>query len=242
MGYQCKECQITCDYESTDPEKCGISFAHRPPASPGLFLLYLLLGWLLLRGGYINLFGIGLLGNLFGIGLLFIGLIATHDLIFCSWDDCCNFAKELGKLPSYLAQSGYDDWDACNQCKGRMKAAQEAKDAEAKAAAQAKPKAAAVAKKRRKNAKAAAAAVAKVTAAQEAQSVPNEYLCPITMAIMVDPVFTQDGHTYERVAIEDWLQQRQTSPKTNAPLSDKRLVENHALRALIGVWRESNRQ
>lgn len=38
------------------------------------------------------------------------------------------------------------------------------------------------------------------------ESVPNEYLCPITMEIMVDPVIAMDGHTYERVAIENWLQ------------------------------------
>ena len=32
---------------------------------------------------------------------------------------------------------------------------------------------------------------------------PNELLCPITHKVMVDPVMTSDGHTYERAAIED---------------------------------------
>ena len=36
--------------------------------------------------------------------------------------------------------------------------------------------------------------------------------------VMVDPVMCADGHTYERHAIERWLQEHQTSPKTNAML------------------------
>ena len=36
---------------------------------------------------------------------------------------------------------------------------------------------------------------------------PAEYLCPITQDVMVDPVSTCDGHTYERAAIERWLLQ-----------------------------------
>ena len=30
------------------------------------------------------------------------------------------------------------------------------------------------------------------------------FLCPITQEVMDDPVITSDGHTYERVAIEQW--------------------------------------
>lgn len=36
-------------------------------------------------------------------------------------------------------------------------------------------------------------------------SIPNEYLCPITHEIMIDPVCVSDGYTYERKAIEEWL-------------------------------------
>ncbi|NBV88156.1 MAG: hypothetical protein EBR88_01365, partial [Betaproteobacteria bacterium] len=31
-------------------------------------------------------------------------------------------------------------------------------------------------------------------------SVPNEFLCPITMMIMRDPVIISDGYSYERAA------------------------------------------
>tara|TARA_A100001015_G_C14936162_1_gene690567 strand:+ start:132 stop:350 length:219 start_codon:yes stop_codon:yes gene_type:complete len=56
------------------------------------------------------------------------------------------------------------------------------------------------------------------------------------MEIMQDPVFTLDGHTYERTAITQWLEQRGTSPKTGAPLPDRRLIPNHALRSRIQDW------
>ncbi len=35
--------------------------------------------------------------------------------------------------------------------------------------------------------------------------IPEEYMCPITQELMLDPVFTYDGQTYEREAIENWL-------------------------------------
>ena len=62
-------------------------------------------------------------------------------------------------------------------------------------------------------------------------------VCPITQEIMEDPVVCADGHSYERSAIEKWLQARQTSPCTNAPLPHKNLVPNHALRNLIAEAR-----
>ncbi len=34
----------------------------------------------------------------------------------------------------------------------------------------------------------------------------HEYRCPITQELPVDAVTAQDGHTYERAAIEDWLE------------------------------------
>ena len=43
---------------------------------------------------------------------------------------------------------------------------------------------------------------------------------------MVDPVIAADGHTYERAAIQDWLQTHSTSPVTSLPLNHTRLVPN----------------
>jgi len=63
--------------------------------------------------------------------------------------------------------------------------------------------------------------------------VPNEFLCPITEEILVDPVMTCDGHTYERKAIEAWLSNHNNSPVTNLPLTNKNLMPNVVLKNLI---------
>jgi len=61
---------------------------------------------------------------------------------------------------------------------------------------------------------------------------PHGFQCPITMEVMRDPVQATDGHSYERAAIEEWLQVHlpPTSPVTNLPLESTRLVPNVALR------------
>jgi Hint-domain/U-box domain/VWA / Hh protein intein-like/von Willebrand factor type A domain len=66
-----------------------------------------------------------------------------------------------------------------------------------------------------------------------ASSIPNEFYCPITFGLMQDPVIAADGHTYEREAIEQWLVNHSTSPKTNLPLTSTNLIPNIALRNTI---------
>jgi hypothetical protein len=56
------------------------------------------------------------------------------------------------------------------------------------------------------------------------------------MCVMEDPVFTADGQTYERSAIEHWLRDHETSPLTGAVLRDKTLQSNYALRGTIEHW------
>jgi len=50
---------------------------------------------------------------------------------------------------------------------------------------------------------------------------------------MNDPVIAQDGHTYERKAIEEWLQKSKTSPMTREELSADNLVTNRLVREEI---------
>ena len=67
-------------------------------------------------------------------------------------------------------------------------------------------------------------------------SVPDWMVCPLTHAVLVDPVLcTGDGQTYERAAITQWLAalDSQTSPVTGQPLVSRDLVPNHALRSII---------
>ena len=62
-----------------------------------------------------------------------------------------------------------------------------------------------------------------------AAAVVSSFVCPITQAVMEDPVMTADGHTYERAAIEQWLASHNTSPLTGLPLSTHELVPNEQL-------------
>jgi hypothetical protein len=63
---------------------------------------------------------------------------------------------------------------------------------------------------------------------------PNEFLCSITRRIMVDPVTTSSGHTYEWSAISRWFREgNNTDPKTGLKLNNKLLYPNHALRSAI---------
>mmetsp|Transcript_55913 Transcript_55913/g.147819 ORF Transcript_55913/g.147819 Transcript_55913/m.147819 type:complete len:169 (+) Transcript_55913:145-651(+) len=67
-----------------------------------------------------------------------------------------------------------------------------------------------------------------------ADDLPDEYYCAITMELMTDPVIAADGFSYERAAIQDWLDKgKRTSPKTGALLSHDQLLPNLSLRSLI---------
>mmetsp|Transcript_39389 Transcript_39389/g.78961 ORF Transcript_39389/g.78961 Transcript_39389/m.78961 type:complete len:93 (-) Transcript_39389:20-298(-) len=63
---------------------------------------------------------------------------------------------------------------------------------------------------------------------------PDEFYCPITMEVMTDPVLAADGFSYERRAIQEWLDSgKMTSPKTGILLESKELRGNLSLRSLI---------
>ena len=76
-------------------------------------------------------------------------------------------------------------------------------------------------------------------AAVEADDAPEDFVCPITQCLMVDPVFTADGSIYERAAITEWFRSFQmrgkapTSPLTNLVLEDLSLTPSPELRVEI---------
>ena len=80
---------------------------------------------------------------------------------------------------------------------------------------------------------------------QEKQSVPatipDDFICPITLDLMVDPVVAADGHTYDRCAIEEWFVGHSTSPKTGAELTATELYPNYTVRGQIRTWQEAQR-
>ena len=63
--------------------------------------------------------------------------------------------------------------------------------------------------------------------------IPQEFLCPINLTIMKDPVIMPDGQTYERSAIEKALKISPLSPITKKPLDMKDAMPNHALKSMI---------
>eukprot|EP00928_Gymnodinium_smaydae_P030187 TRINITY_DN22506_c0_g1_i1.p2 TRINITY_DN22506_c0_g1~~TRINITY_DN22506_c0_g1_i1.p2 ORF type:complete len:204 (-),score=36.74 TRINITY_DN22506_c0_g1_i1:186-797(-) len=66
-------------------------------------------------------------------------------------------------------------------------------------------------------------------------AIPSEFRCPITLRVMRDPVVAEDGHTYERSAIQEHLSRgpHAVSPISRAPLASRILIPNIALRAQI---------
>ena len=68
--------------------------------------------------------------------------------------------------------------------------------------------------------------------------IPEAFLCPITFALMDDPVVMMDGMTYERRAIETWLSKgHTTSPLTGAELQSTMLIPNNLVRSQIREYR-----
>ena len=61
--------------------------------------------------------------------------------------------------------------------------------------------------------------------------------CPITGQIMEDPVVVGDGHTYERAAIVEWIQNYGTSPWTKKPISVQILVPNLNLKHQVEIYK-----
>ncbi|KAL6011929.1 hypothetical protein ACLOJK_002395 [Asimina triloba] len=72
--------------------------------------------------------------------------------------------------------------------------------------------------------------------------IPSDFLCPISLEIMTDPVIIATGQTYERSSIQKWLDSNhRTCPNTRQTLSHLNLAPNYALRNLIFEWCEKNK-
>ncbi|KAK9088743.1 hypothetical protein Scep_027825 [Stephania cephalantha] len=68
-------------------------------------------------------------------------------------------------------------------------------------------------------------------------TVPKDFICPISLDLMQDPVIVCTGQTYDRPSITQWLEEGHCScPKTGQMLAHTRLTPNRALRSLILQW------
>ncbi|KAF5761595.1 putative U box domain, armadillo-like helical, Zinc finger, RING/FYVE/PHD-type [Helianthus annuus] len=69
----------------------------------------------------------------------------------------------------------------------------------------------------------------------------QSFYCPITREVMVDPVETASGHTFERAAIEKWLADGSNfCPLTMTPLDKSSLRPNKTLKQSIEEWKDRN--
>lgn len=67
---------------------------------------------------------------------------------------------------------------------------------------------------------------------------PSYFTCPITQDLIRDPIVLEDGHSYEKAAIFQWLTSHNTSPLTNKPLTTKLLFPNHNLKQQLVEFAE----
>ena len=63
--------------------------------------------------------------------------------------------------------------------------------------------------------------------------IPESFICPITQSIMIDPVISPYGISYEKYAIENWLSKNNVDPFSQKPLHKEQLVRNFALKNAI---------
>uniref|UniRef100_A0A1J3IKF1 RING-type E3 ubiquitin transferase n=1 Tax=Noccaea caerulescens TaxID=107243 RepID=A0A1J3IKF1_NOCCA len=72
---------------------------------------------------------------------------------------------------------------------------------------------------------------------EEELTIPEDFLCPISLELMRDPAIVSTGQTYERSYIQRWIDcGNLTCPKTQQRLENFTLTPNYVLRSLISQW------
>ncbi|XP_038875664.1 U-box domain-containing protein 11-like isoform X2 [Benincasa hispida] len=71
--------------------------------------------------------------------------------------------------------------------------------------------------------------------------IPENFLCPISFELMLDPVICSTGQTYERSNVQNWIDRgNRTCPKTQEQLQTLILTPNFLMRKLIAEWCEEH--
>lgn len=66
----------------------------------------------------------------------------------------------------------------------------------------------------------------------------QDFHCPISWEVFKDPVILEDGFTYEKKSISEWLSKHKTSPNTNCKIYSKKLIPNKTLKSIVGLYQE----
>jgi hypothetical protein len=72
-------------------------------------------------------------------------------------------------------------------------------------------------------------------------TIPEDFTCPITLDIMMDPVQTPDHRTYDRHAIVSWLERFRTTPVTELSVIAERLTSDEIMKQRIRIFVEENK-
>ena len=69
-------------------------------------------------------------------------------------------------------------------------------------------------------------------------TIPNEYVCPLTLEMFEQPFMTRYEHSFERDAIVQWISSNEDCPLTRKKLTFKDILPNRALQANIQNWKQ----
>ena len=74
------------------------------------------------------------------------------------------------------------------------------------------------------------------------ESIKKSFECPITRLIIKRPVIAADGHTYDQGALEQWFENKKTSPLTGEPMANTKLTPNHHLKSQIEGFMDAKKK
>lgn len=73
------------------------------------------------------------------------------------------------------------------------------------------------------------------------KNVPSEFICPLSMQVMIQPLVSRSGIHFERAAILTWLAEGSGAcPMTGESLRPSDLVPDKRLEARLKFWRDEN--
>jgi hypothetical protein len=71
-------------------------------------------------------------------------------------------------------------------------------------------------------------------------SPPFNYVCPLTLRLMEEPVYDLCGHAFERAAISDWLEYHNMCPISRRPMEISDIIPSPILQSRIQRWEEEH--
>jgi len=81
-----------------------------------------------------------------------------------------------------------------------------------------------------------------IITANEEVAVPDDFICPLSLNIMKDPVISKYGNSFERREILQWLSKHSTDPLTRRHLRLTDLITDYKLLIRIRQWQKDNEQ